>query len=652
MIFIAYNLAAEYGALLILTVAIIGLLLDSSIVSTRYKGLKWMYIATYISILVTLAAIISLDYYDGGYSLKLVDFLRHAFFITSPLLALLYLFYVMSIVYNKMSLSEIISKNFKMSIPYLLYMAFIGTNPLHRLIFSISDQGEYLKGPLSQVSYYIAFIYFAMLVYFTFKHRFTPQRNILMIICANFLLSVIVFSMQIIFPLVQLSGLSCVSGLLVVHLYILSVSRLSDPLTELNNRQKLTADLVKLCESKTPFSMAVFSLRNFKSINERLGLEFGDQLLFDLGIRLRSILPSKYIYRYGGDEFAYLKITSDNSFNQLLHNVTGLICKPFSSGENSLSLDIIYARIDYPEFGQNVKEIISAMDYSISSIKKNIGETNFFYDPSICDQMKRRNYIIDRLKQAIAEDGFEVHYQPIYATDIDNFPLAEGLIRLKKSDLPPLSPGEFIPIAEESGLVSKLTFIVLEKLCQDYRYLMDLYPNQLPLESISLNFPYVHFLKSSTTQEVCEIVDRYQIPHSMIKMELTERTLVSDTQATRNIMDELIKQGFEFELDDFGVEYSNLSLFFNIPVEIIKFDRSLVYAATSTQDRRIFFDHLLQAIKAMDIKVVMEGVEGEELLQYLIRSGCDYIQGYAFSKPLPRDEFGKYLIDFQQQKAK
>ncbi len=647
-----YNLAAEYGALLILTVASIGLLFDKSIVSTRYKGLKWMYAATYLSILITLAAIISMDYYDGSYSLKLVDFLRQMYFITSPLLALLYLFYAINIVYNKMPINKIISKFYYLGIPYLLYLIFVLGNHWHRLIFSFSEQGAYIKGPLNQISYYIAFIYFALLIAFTIKHRFTAQRNILVIICFNFLLSTIIFSIQIFFPLVQLSGLACVSGLLVVHLYILNVSRSSDPLTELNNRQKLTSDLTMLCNNNTPFSLAVFSLRNFKSINERLGLEFGDQLLFDLGIRLRSILPAKYIYRYGGDEFAYLKINSDDGFNQLLKNVTDLICRPFSSGDNSLSLDIIYARIDYPEFGHNVKEVISAMDYSISSIKKNIGETNFFYDPGICELMKRRNYIIDRLKQAIAEDGFEVHYQPIYASAVDNFPLAEALIRLKKSDQPPLSPGEFIPIAEESGLVSKLTYIVLEKLCQDYRYLMDLYPNQLPLESISLNFPYVHFLQGRTTQEVCEIVDRYQIPHSMIKMELTERTLVADTQATRNIMDELIKQGFEFELDDFGVEYSNLSLFFDIPVEIIKFDRSLVYAATSTPDRRIFFDHLLQAIKAMNIKVVMEGVEGEELVKYLINSGCDYIQGYAFSKPLPRDEFGQYLIDFQQQKGK
>ncbi len=356
-------------------------------------------------------------------------------------------------------------------------------------------------------------------------------------------------------------------------------------------------------------------------------------------------MPYKSIYRYGGDEFAYIKIgTDDEIFNIEIQYAISAVCKEFNLEQNVVALDAVYARVDYPAFGVDLKEIISAMDYSISTVKKNVGETNYIYDLSITEKMKRRNYIVERLKKAIANDGFEVHYQPIYSSSVNCFPMAEALIRLKQTDEAFISPGEFIPIAEELGLVSRLTYIVLQKTCENFKSLINKYGENLMLKNISINFPYVHFLKKSTVNEVLEIVDKFDLPHSCIKMELTERTLVSDTRTTKEIMDELIEHGFEFELDDFGVEYSNFSMFFNIPVKIIKFDRSLVSSVVSGPRHRKFFESLIAAIKDMDVQVVMEGVEDEETLNYLLSCGCDYIQGYVFTKPLNTSEFENFLI--------
>ncbi len=618
----------------------IGFFHDNAVITDRYKGLKWMYVITSISIVITILCLTVSNSYQS-FPIWLPNFLRQLYFVASPILAPFYVVYAMSIVYSNQSYSSFFSKYLWVVLPYFIYLVFVFSNPVHNLIFSFSENLGYIKGPLSQVSYYIAFLYFAILAIFTLRHRRSPQINVLVIICINFLLSTVVFSMQIFIPEVQLSGLACTSGLLVVHLYILSVSKSMDPLTELSNRQTLAIHLQSLSEKNSPYYLCVFSIVNFKSINDRLGLDFGDAVLSGLSSRMRDILPSKNLYRYGGDEFAYLTLHSDDieTENNVLKNVMTDICKPFIHGNSQLSLDLVYARVDFPSFGKDAKEIISAIDYSISTAKKSLGETNFFYDSSVVTNMKRRNFIIETLKDAIENDKFEVYYQGIYSAEKSVFSMAEALIRLKSETF--ISPGEFIPIAEDTGLINKITYIVLEKVCKDYVSFKDSLGSRF--SSISINFPYVHFLQKNTVQKVCNVMDSYNVPYSAIKMELTERTLVSDTMRVKTTMDEFIQHGFEFELDDFGVEYSNLSLFFDIPIKIIKFDRSLVYASTKDKTRRNFFENLLSAIKALDIQVVMEGVEEQELLDYLLRSGCDYIQGYVFTKPLPCPEFVEFI---------
>ncbi len=642
-----YVLAAEYASFAIVCIAIYGLLMDKNVVLTRYQGLKWLYYTTFVTIVITIIGITMADNHQNS-SLIAIEWFRVGYFLTSPAPALLYVMYSISIVYVKFKFKDLFIKFFAIAIPYFLYMVFVLTNFWHKLIFTICPEEGYVKGPLSQISYFIAFTYFAILIVYILLHIKTAQRNVLLVIFVNFLLSTIIFCIQIFLPLVQLSGLSCVCGLLVIHFYVLNVSKSVDPLTEVNNRQTLTAHLIQLCDSNTPFSLVVFSLRNFKSVNERFGLDSGDKILLELSLRLRNSLPAKNVYRFAGDEFAYLKPHPTNSFNDTLQSIIVNICKPYSVGELKLTMDMVYARVDFPKFGLTAKEIISSMDYSISKIKRNKGETNYFYDSTISDDMKRRNYIIGRLKHALSSDGFEVHYQAIYSTKSNKFNMAEALVRMKKTEGDFISPGEFIPIAEEIGLVSRITYIVLEKVCQDYNQLSELFKDKLCIQSISVNFPYVHFLKRDTVAEVVELMSRYNVAHNRVKFELTERTLFSDIKTTKSIMDELIAHGFEFELDDFGVDYSNLSLFFNVPIKVIKFDRSLVYAATFNPTRKRFFENLLKAIKAIDIQVVMEGIEEKELLDYLISCGCDYIQGYVFTKPLPIDEFCTFLKTYEE----
>ncbi len=637
-----YNLAAEVAALLVVVISMTSFLLDNNKVSTRYSALKWFYIATFASIGITLVSLWTTDNYTIV-PLIITDIFKYLYFFTASIAAVMALYYAITLNHYKNQKFNFFKQYVWAWLPYAIYCVFIATNFIHRLVFTISPTEGYIRGEFFKVTYVIALIYYGLIIYFTIKNFKTPQRNALLMICFNLLVATLIFCTQLFIPSLQLSGIASVCGALIIHFYVQNVSRTTDSLTELYNRQELTIQMTKLCDAKTPFNLIVFSLRNFKGINERNGLTFGDTLLEHVALRLRNFLPAKCLFRYSGDEFAMLIPSSQEEAIQNIGKYLQDLEAPYLIDNTPFLLDILLARIEYPLFGTKTEELISAMDYSIYLLKKNPEDKNIIYDPCVPEAMKRRHYIIERLKYAIEHDDFEAYYQPIYSVKGKNFPLAEALIRFKASNKTYVSPAEFIPIAEETGMILKITSMMLELVCADYRKLLDTYGEKLPIRSISVNFPYVYIMKNNAEEEVLEIVRRYNLHPSMIKIELTERTFAKDIDKTIEVMNEFIEKGFIFELDDFGVEYSNFGMFFNVPINIIKFDRSLVINATSTPERREFFKQFLFAMKKVDMKVVMEGVEDTELLNFLADCGSDYIQGFVFSKPLPLNEFSEYI---------
>ncbi len=639
-----YNLATEYASLIIVVLAMISFTIDEKKGGSRYSALRWMQLATLISIVVTIGSLITADFFMD-YPLWLTDILKYLYFLTSPIAAPLALFYGITLIYPKTYKVDFAKKYLWAWLPYALYCVFVVTNAYHRLIFTISPTEGYIRGELFRITYVIALYYAILVFYFTIKNRKSPQKNSLYIVGLNLFVASLIFCTQLFMPPLQLSGLASVVGVLILQFYIHNVSQSTDPLTELYNRTNLANRMTNLCKSDTPYSLFVFSIRNFKGINERNGLEFGDNLLEKIALRFKENLTNRQIFRYSGDEFAVLLVDYEKLPKQLIPNICSDISRSYEIDGGYITIDFVYAQVDFPLFGINTQEIISAMDYSLSLAKKSVSNLNYIYDSSISDKMKRRNYVIERIKKALKTDGFEMHYQPIYSVNHSEFNMAEALIRFKPNQGDFVSPGEFIPIAEETGLIIKITQTVLELVCADYQKLQIRYGENLKVRSISVNFPYVWFMKQGVAKEVYDTVKRYDLSPEMIKIELTERTFVTDIKTTLDIMNEFIKYGFIFELDDFGVEYSNFSMFFDVPIQVIKFDRSFVVSSTVNSQRRDFFNMFLKAIKSLDreIKVVMEGVETDDLKQYLIDCGCDYIQGFVFSKPLVFNEYSDFL---------
>ncbi len=640
-----YVLLAEYSALAIIIVVLLSFFRDYESRTLRYKLLRYMYYATFVLICVTIVSTQMIQEYFNIIPYGITEFVNILYFLITPTPAFFCLLYAISLTENH-SDEEKTSKKVKGAIiPYGCYVIWVLANYFHHLIFYIDVNEGYVRGPLFQIAFYLTVFFAVSTVFISVINHRSANRGTLLVLCINLMLVLGISFVQYYQPHLTLTGIASVAGVLVVHLYIQNVSKSTDKLTGLSNRMALMFILGRLASRNERFSLYVISIRNFKSVNERQGLESGDKVLKYIASRVAHYFGYFDSFRYNGDEFAVLIKKHGAQEHNKLEKLIAEFDEPFIVDGYELDLDVLYCRVDFPDFGSNVRALISATDYSIRTLKENSGESNFLYDTTIGEKVRARNEMVQRLKEAIENDGFEVHYQAIFSTKHDTFSQAEALVRMKDGAGGLIYPGEFIDIAENTRLIIKMTYIILEKTCSHIRELIDEQGKTCTLESISINFPYIQFLQDDLLERVTSILDKYNIPPKMIKIEITERTLISDAKSVKHVMEEMQKIGFVFELDDFGVDYSNMSTFLNLPVNVIKIDRSLLLAATTTAQNENFFEHLINGIKATDRVSVIEGVESLEQLEFLKSCGCEHIQGFVFSKPLPFDEFKKFLLE-------
>ncbi len=651
---IQYNYAAELASFVIITILLLNLFLEKELDSRRNRFFKGIVLSIFLIVFFTLiSTYMTMNVLP--YPIWLVEFIVDMYFISLPLALVMGFLYVKSLKRSRNTKAKLSLATIVMLAPYAFYVIYVVANHFTHSLFSVSYETGYVRGSLYLLPYPIALIYIIAIFIEAFRSRNAIHRGIGYVICINIIVMTIISFSQLIFTNILLSGLANVAGALVVFLYVQNVTRSTDSLTGFQNRVRLAYDVEKrVCAyarknstSNTThyeFSLMLYSLRNIKGINERYGLFGGDELLEGVAKHLRHVFHKYQVYRYSGDEFAVLIDRKSEDIEALIHKAADRFDTPFigESSHREMSVNVVYARVDFPEFGTEAKPLVSALDYSISSLKHGKYRTNFMHDLTICEKMSRRNSVIDRIKYALENDGFEVHYQPIYSTQEKTFKGAEALLRMKK-ELGSIYPDEFIPLAEETGLIVNMTYMVLEKVCIDLRALLNRYGSKLDGHSISINFPYAQFLEHDLVSKIMIILDMYNISPKQIKIEITERTLIGDAGLIRGIMREMQEKGFMFEVDDFGVDYSNISLILHLPVEIIKIDRSLVLLATEKESYEEFFRLFLKAIRHTDRKVVIEGVETKEQADFFTSCGSEYIQGFYYSHPLPFDDCIKLL---------
>lgn len=423
-----------------------------------------------------------------------------------------------------------------------------------------------------------------------------------------------------------------------------------DALTGLPNRNLIMDRLKQILtasrRSGNMFAVMFMDLDHFKMINDSLGHDAGDELLVKISHRLRDALrESDSVGRMGGDEFIVLlsDINSAEDIIPIADTLLTEIRRPIVVAEHTLQTAASIGITVYPMDGDSPETLLKNADSAMYEAKS-AGRNNFcFFTQSMQDEANRRHWIDTELALAVRDNQVDLYYQPIVNIETMSVAGAEALIRWKHPSRGFIPPDVFIPVAEQNGMIGKLTEWVLERGISEWeRWSLTSGEGQI----LAFNFSAAHFVsRDHITKAIRRLSKTSLSANNQLTIEITESLKLSDNNEYIEVLRELKKCGCSIAIDDFGTGYSSLSYLKRMPVDIIKIDKSFVHDIATDPTDAATIRAILQMADSFGMTVVAEGVETPEQLEFLKEHGCKYVQGFLFSKPIPYADFIQFTID-------
>ncbi|WP_349017703.1 EAL domain-containing protein [Rhizobium sp. 32-5/1] len=417
-----------------------------------------------------------------------------------------------------------------------------------------------------------------------------------------------------------------------------------DALTGLPNRllfdARVASALQEARQNDQWVALAFLDLDNFKLINDSLGHHSGDQLLRIVADRMRTcVRRSDMIVRVGGDEFIIMLTGLPAEREVVLtrfEKIRSAIAAPMMLSGHSLQITCSMGVVCYPEHGATAVELLANADSAMYRAKE-IGRNNLqLFSAEMAAKAHEKLLRHEELRDAVARQEFVLHYQPQLNLETGRMFAAESLVRWQHPERGMVSPGEFIPLAEETGLIVAIGDWVLNEACRQNKAWQDA---GLPPIVISVNVSARQFREQDWVCRVSAALRESGLEARYLELELTESLIMQDVPAAIATMHELEALGVQLAIDDFGTGYSSLSALKSFPVSRLKIDRSFVQDIPADEDDMAITGAIISLAQKLHMRVIAEGVETQAQLDFLRISGCDEIQGYFFSKPLRAEAF-------------
>ncbi len=393
------------------------------------------------------------------------------------------------------------------------------------------------------------------------------------------------------------------------------------------------------------YAACYFNLRRFANVNQQLGREDATKIMTSFIEGLQShLVEDEMVCRIGGDNFIVLFRKDKFDFICEYLKGQGMVYDERTGGKVFISATAGYYLI--PENIDSEEDIMDNVSIAYNQAKNIAREPFVVYSEELAEHIKEGKKLEEMFPEALANEEFEAYYQPKVALKDYTLAGAEALCRWFH-DGQMVMPGKFIPVFERTKAITALDFYMLERVCKDMRQWMD---EGKKIVKISVNFSRRHLGDINLVEHILEIVDRYQVPHEYIEIELTETTTDVDFQDLRKIVVGLQNAGFHASVDDFGTGYSSLNLIKELPWNVLKIDRSLLEPiATGEQNGSILLGHVISMAQEMGLECLVEGVETAEQVKFLKKHNCYLVQGFFFDRPLPKAEFEKRLEEIQPE---
>ncbi len=414
-----------------------------------------------------------------------------------------------------------------------------------------------------------------------------------------------------------------------------------DLLTELPNRLSFNLSLEQMMQDHQTLAVLFLDFDRFKLINDTYGHSFGDLLLKEVAERFKRIIENKVIVsRQGGDEFIFVVPFTDI---QEVERVVVAILKSFSKSykvdDREIFISTSIGISLYPQHSNQVEELIKQADISMYKAKQNGGNQYIYYEEKHQLEVIETLELENGLRKAIEKDELSLYYQPKVNIDSGHIYGLEALVRWHHSTLGIVTPVDFIPIAEKTGMIIPIGDWVIRTACEKAKGLLE---QNIDIR-ISVNVSMVQLLHDDFVNRVNDILIMVGLPAKYLELEITETVAMEHKEFTIKVLSQLKQMGVKLAIDDFGTGYSSLNYLKEMPIDIVKIDKSFVWDMKESKFDLTLIEAIISVCHSLELTVIAEGVETEEQYELLRMKNCDDVQGYLLSKPLPDNDIDEYL---------
>ncbi|MBR0163461.1 MAG: EAL domain-containing protein [Lachnospiraceae bacterium] len=532
------------------------------------------------------------------------------------------------------------------SLPGAASLLLIFGNPFTQQLFYYREGHLYTHGPLFFHLYALSFFNLALSIFLVlrFKKALPLPKVLSLVICVLFCVIPITIQMFRPYLLIELFFESI--GLMSILFAIENEDEIRDTITGAYNRFAFIRDMELAIHTRTPLTFVTVKLFNFTYSNTTFGVQYMNHVLRDMTVWLKSQGRRTSCYVFSGGRFAIVQRGADK---EQMAGLAERIRERFDLEWAYASLSVVFpAQICLVAMPDEV----STMDQLMLTIETPVGETQSHSEIVTSDTLhsyQREVLIQQKMKEALENHAFEVYYQPIWDKGSGRILCAEALVRLFDEELGAIPPDEFIPIAERNGMIMDIGSFVIEEAC---RFYADNHLERFGIDYLEVNLSVVQCMNHHLPGLIREILAKKGLKPQQLNLEITESAAAGNKAALEKTVRELAGYGFTLSLDDYGTGYSNYSYMFALPFKIIKIDKSILWSALDCDNQRgefssmILLENTVRMLRQMQYRVVAEGVETVQQKALLESLGCDYMQGYLFSKPLPSGAFLEFVRTF------
>ena len=568
--------------------------------------------------------------FSSATTAAIMRFGQWSYFIFHNMLAPVFFFYV--IVVCGLSIKNHKTRYILSTIPFVVTELLVFLNPLTNWVYYYDKNMEFRRNWGEMLIYLSGAFYLALAVFmlmFSWRTLNSKRKAAL----------IYFFCIVIAGLVIQLLNIRIRSELMAESVALLGVMisiEIEDDRMDsgmgIYNRRALISDVHTYIGSGRKLYLLCIKIVNTDIIKRATGSENTDELTRMVSEYLKTLMPRYYIYSTNPDTFMITMMDADEQKAVwLAGTIAERFEQPWKIADNDIPLKVMLMAADVPG---RIKTVNDAMYMADSPVPKKT-ETNILTGSDL-DYLLRRAAIESALTKGLKEGNFEVFYQPTYYVKPHKLHGAEALIRLHDDELGNLFPEEFIPIAEQIGLIDEVDDFVLREVC---KFIKTGIPQSCNMDCINVNLSVIQCMQPTFAEHINMIVEEYDVPKNFINFEITESISANDYSVLSRMVRSLKKQGFKFSMDDYGTGYSNMQSIFRLDFDTIKIDRSILWSAEKNSLGKTILEFSVKMIQQMRRKILVEGVETEHQLDMLKELNVDYVQGFLFSKPISKRDF-------------